>query len=113
MSNTEDNTQKVFHELLVSDRNGQYIPQIFCQHVLADIVDQQSDDIKAAIAKLAKEDSNEDEWYWEDWQLITDNMKWMVDGVTYSLYQNGDLWSINDDELNKLTEEECEAIFNY
>lgn len=75
---------------------GQYIPRDFAQIINRECIQCVSLEL---LDNLAKEDSNESEFYWEDWQTVLDNAKIMHDGVEYTLHHDGDLWLINFDAM--------------
>lgn len=75
---------------------GQYIPRDFAQSIKRECVQGVSLEL---LDNLAKEDSNESEFYWEDWQTVLDNAKIVHDGMEYTLHHDGDLWLINYDAM--------------
>ena len=76
--------------LILSDRHGVYIPQLFCE------------DIDEAWCKesgvnyedvLICQEGPDHEWYWEAWQTVLDNAnRTDKHGTKWMLYQDGDLW---------------------
>lgn len=88
-------TEAIIHFL--DSARGQYIPRDFAQiasrwrclrGVSLELLDN-----------LAEDDSNNDEFYWEDWQTVLDNAKIVHNGVEYTLHHDGDLWLINYDAM--------------
>lgn len=71
---------------------GQYIPRDFAQIVNREVLQGVSLEL---LDNLAKENSNENEFYWDDWCTVCDNAKIVHDGVEYTLHHDGDLWLIN------------------
>lgn len=51
---------------------GQYIPRDFAQIINRSFVSGVSDDL---LDSLAKDNSNEEEFYWEDWHTVLNNAK--------------------------------------
>lgn len=75
---------------------GQYIPRDFAQIIKRSFVSGVSDDL---LDSLAKDNSNEGEFYWEDWQTVLNNAKINFEGVQYTLRHDGDLWLVNYEAL--------------
>jgi hypothetical protein len=78
--------------LILSDTNGIYIPQMFCVDV---------DEDWAKLANVSMEDVQicqsgpDHEWYWEAWTNILDNARFTdAAGTTWYLHQDGDLWEV-------------------
>jgi hypothetical protein len=68
--------------------------------------------VRECISKLAKEDSVHNyEFYWEDWEEILNGYRWKDSICEYSLYQNGDLWLVNDTYLQSLPNAERDAFW--
>ena len=80
--------------LVLSDSYGIYIPQLWC----ADVTEADAKrlglnwgDVKTCQA------GPYGEWYWEAWQaILTDCVMTDDEGVTWRLYQDGDLWEVAD-----------------
>ena len=81
-----------------TDQHGIYIPQVFCENITDDALAAQDDVTQQAILALMY-DSPEQESYWEDWTTVLDNYSYQ--GQT--LHQDGNLWLINTEEVEKLT----------
>ena len=75
---------------------GQYIPRDFAQIIKREFIQGVSLEL---LDNLAKEDSNESEFYWHDWQHVCDNVKIVHDGIEYTLHHDGDLWLIHFDAM--------------
>ena len=82
----------------IDSARGQYIPRDFAQIINRDFLKNINFDL---LDNLAKENSNESEFYWDDWCTILDNAKIVFYGVEYTLHHDGDLWLINFDAMTK------------
>ena len=111
MSNKREYLMEKSVELILTDAHGIHIPQIFCQNIREEVLEQQDKEIKQVIEKLAKENSLEHEWYWEYWDTVLSDLEYTIEGVKYSIYQSGDLWEINHRYYDQLTEEEIEKMW--
>lgn len=81
--------------------NGIYIPHLFCANVSDEHLAKQDERVRECIANLKPESSVHGyEHYDEDWATVLDNYN--VNGHT--LHQNGDLWSVDSNEVGKLTD---------
>lgn len=85
-------------ELLLDSGRGVYIPQNFAQDCLGYPSDSEngwefSED--AALVLLKGPDDNEE--YWEAWESMLDRAVFKLEGGTWRLYQDGDLWAVNWD----------------
>ena len=78
-------------ELLVDSRHGQFIPQMFAK--IYGIPENFSnwDEIKEDVLFLQKDESNEDENYWDIWDTLLDTAKMIPE---CELYQHEDLWAM-------------------
>lgn len=84
-------------EIELSDRHGQYIPQLFHEHFpQANIMSEDWD----AIA------DPENQYYWDAWATVLDTWK----NMGRILYQSGDLVSIDAQAVDNLTEEQSEQF---
>ena len=85
-------------ELLLDSARGSYIPRDFVESM--DVpkwgLDPESWQVKAC----ADPDS---ELYWEAWESIVNNAEANLEGYTYRLHHDGDLWAVDYD---RMTEEE-------
>lgn len=82
-------------ELFLSDHHGIYIPRDFAKCVKREFVDNVSDENWAIL-----EAGPDHEWYWEAWDEVLSNavINDPVSGKKLSLYQDGDLWTIEEGE---------------
>lgn len=80
--------------LVLSDAHGIYIPKLWCDGICeeeAQLFGISMDDVEVC------QRGPDEEWYWESWAEILDNASVTdTDGVTWRLYQDGDLWEIPD-----------------
>lgn len=81
---------------------GQYLPRDFAQIINREHLKNVNPEL---LDNLAKENSNDSEFYWEDWETVLNDAKIVFDGVEYTLHHDGDLWLINFDAM---TEQERE-----
>ena len=88
--------------LFLDGARGQYIPRDFAQTIKRECIKGVSLEL---LESLAKENSNDSEFYWEDWEAVLNNAKVVFDGAEYILHHDGDLWLINFDAM---TEQERE-----
>lgn len=84
----------------LSDAHGQYIPQIFREHFPQANIE--TDDWDA----IADPDGD---WYWEGWINVLDN----YESNGRILHQSGDLFSIDKNALDKLSDEQSEQFWDY
>lgn len=86
--------------LLISDIQGIYIPQLYCQQLTED------DAVEYGVQwsdVVCCQSGPEQEWYWESWQAIIDSAEitepatLKEDESVWRLHQNGDLWMIRAD----------------
>jgi len=79
--------------LYASDRHGIYIPQYFAESIKPECLSGVSSEDMAIL--LAGPDHEE---YWDAWDVVGNNAT-LTDsnGVTFYLYQDGDLWLIPSD----------------
>jgi len=81
-------------KLLLSDANGVYIPQMYCQGFSEDDAEDQGIDWQDVLICQAGPDH---EHYWDAWQSICDSAEFEQDREMWRLYQNGDLWQVKAD----------------
>ena len=81
--------------LLLTDANGVYIPQLFCQNFdLAQWgLDSERWDVQCCLLGPYEPE------YWEAWDSILNRAEFTCDGHTYFLMQDGDLWAVCDELL--------------
>lgn len=89
--------------LLVGDSAGIYVPQRFVENYDTSLWSNIDPEDVATI-----EQGPDHEWYWEAWSNILDNATYQHDGRTYHLYQDGDLYAIDQEGM---TDEEYESFF--
>lgn len=81
-------------EILFDANRGQYIPQNFAEEIdHSKFTGIESNDIETLL------NGPEDEWYWEAWQNVLDNAEYTTDAGTWTLYQDGDVFLLNDDAM--------------
>ena len=94
--------QKV--ECIVDSRHGVFVPMLFARTVnralLSGVTTEDLD-------YLAKEESTENDGFWDTWDSVLNNARITHNGKIYHLHQDGDLFVI---EWENLTEEESEAF---
>lgn len=80
-------------ELWLSDDRGQYIPRDF-----ADSFKDRDECVRGVSAEdwAILEAGPEHESYWETWDEVCNDAVVTMDGVEYTLHQDGDLWLIPD-----------------
>jgi len=77
-------------DLLVSDRNGVYIPQIFAGFDFTNWTGIVAEDIEVLLRGPDHEDSQN---YWDVWNDVTMNaVHTDTNGNVWRLWQDGDLW---------------------
>jgi hypothetical protein len=79
-------------ELLLSDRHGIYIPQLFVNGWLAD---DDGDGEVRGVSDWAREQcaaGPDSEHYWEAWDDILRRFEFRHRGDSFTLNQDGDLW---------------------
>ena len=83
--------------LLLDSSRGQYIPRDFVLGFdLTKFEGLKQSDIYDC-------QDPENEWYWDAWECILNNARYIEDGRVFTLHQDGDLWLIC---FGELTEEE-------
>ena len=111
-------------ELLITDASGIYIPKEFIESRL----DWQLEQIKAQTSEGTIEilKDPEDEWYWEAWEEVL-NVEFIAPlntfgrteanscdacGRKFTLHQNGDLWAVKTEELEKYSDDEIQEFWD-
>ena len=78
--------------LVLADRHGVYIPQLFCEDITqeeAELLCIDWQDVQTCQA------GPEHDWYWEAWDCILQSASFTdKSGTTWTLHQDGDLWEI-------------------
>lgn len=77
--------------LVISDRNGIYIPQMYCNHIDEKIAKEMCVHMEDVLICQSGPDH---EFYWEAWDSIISCAQWISDGVKWTLHQDGDLWEV-------------------
>ena len=88
-------------ELLISDAHGIYIPQRFAMY------HEDMDNVTAEDMEILKTGPDH-EHYWEAWEAVLLDAKSVIDGKTWRLYQDGDLWAYCEE---RMTDEEYKEFF--
>ena len=78
-------------ELLIDGHHGIYIPYLFCSHYAAQFQGIDQEDIETCL-------DIENEFYWDSWSNILDNAYIVRDGKKYILWQDTDLFLIEENE---------------
>lgn len=79
-------------ELLLSDNRGRYIPRDFAL-AYTDGWTGVSDEDREALQDA------DGESYWDTWNDVLDHAEYITPEGTWRLYQDGDLWAINIDQM--------------
>ena len=107
MTSNKGNMDNVI--LFLDESRGVYIPKKFAQIIDTDcIIDYPRFKDYFEVLKEVEpygEDSTE---YWDCWQSILDNMQIKDNDKVYSLYQDGDLFLV---DYENMTEEESKEFF--
>jgi hypothetical protein len=80
-------------KLVLSDSHGVFIPQIYCEGADEEWAQSVGVDYRDVETCQAGPDH---EWYWEAWNNILNEAHTVVDGVTWRLVQDGDLFEVPD-----------------
>ena len=91
-------------ECIVDGSHGVFVPQWFAQTVNRTLLSGVSIE---TLDYLAKEESLEDDGFWEEWDSVLNNARITHNGKIYRLHQDGDLFIIDCDNL---TEDESKAF---
>ena len=89
--------------LLVSDANGIYVPQVFATNYDLSLWSNIDPEDLTTI-----EEGPDHEYYWEAWNNILNSATYLLGGDQYHLHNDGDLWAICYD---KVSDEEYEEFF--
>ena len=83
-------------ECIIDSRHGVFVPMLFAQTVnralLSGVATEDLD-------YLAKEESTEDDGFWDTWDSVLNNARISLEGKIYHLHQDGDLFTIDWDNL--------------
>ena len=91
-------------ECIVDGRHGVFVPMVFAQTVNRALL---SGVAVETLDYLAKEESVEDDGFWDAWDSVLNNARISDNGKIYHLHQDSDLFIIDWDNL---TEDESEAF---
>lgn len=94
----EDAADAGYIEILLSDSHGIYVPQTFCEYYDG-VAGWEGIDEEDKNACLGGPEGPAGEWYWEAWDAILNNARFVdpVTGDVWYLYQDGDLFAIRAD----------------
>ena len=84
-------------ELLLTDARGIYIPRDFTD--LTEFHDSVTEGDREILA------DPEHEYYWEVWENVLNTAYAVINGVRWTIYQEGDLWAVRDDMTDNDWEE--------
>ena len=87
LNSDSDNFSLIQIELLLNDSHGIYIPQKFYTQF-----DLKKWHIEGDYSELNNPDN---EFYWNDWEILLNNAYCILNGKKYHLYQDGDLLAIH------------------
>ena len=93
-------------KLLIDDGFGVYIPQKFAEDYqfipnTGNPKSQYWHGVKAEDLEILRV-GPDDDWYWESWTTVLDGAWIEVNGVKWTLFQDGDLWAVSEE----MTEED-------
>ena len=88
--------------LICDSHYGVYIPQIVTEEFINDERFDWSDVSEESVQTLLK--GCDEEFYWESWEDVLDNLKIEIDGEKYHMIQNEDVWLIPDECMDELEE---------
>lgn len=107
--------------IVVSDRNGVYCPQVFAKSFEnGNICDKDGNDsveLTELVTSFVDREPTDDS-YWDDWDRILNTVHIYkethngMDREVFSLYQQGDVWAINVNDLSKLSDVESEKFWD-
>lgn len=87
-------------KLLVNDALGIYVPQAFSESFLYTTWGVTAEDNQILLS------GPDHSLFWDTWDSVLNTAKHTDDqGVTWSLYQNGDLWAVRNDMTERDWEE--------
>ncbi len=102
--------------LICDSHHGVHIPRLVTKMLLendkwfssdgyrmnSDIKYDWSDVWEASVITLLN--GCDEEFYWEAWEDVLDNLKIEIDGIPYHMIQNQDVWLIPDECMDELEE---------
>ena len=83
-------------ECIVDSHHGVFVPMVFAQTVKRELL---SGVFNETLDYLAKEESLEDDGFWEEWDSVLNNARISDNGKIYHLHQDSDLFIIDWDNL--------------
>ena len=83
---------------IVDGAHGVYVPMVFAQTVNRALL---SGVAVETLDYLAKEESVEDDGFWDAWDSVLNNARITHNGKIYHLHQDGDLFAIAWDNLTE------------
>lgn len=88
-------------ELLLSDSRGIYIPMTFAQDCLGFASDSENGwEFSENCAEVLLRGPEDNDEYWDAWNAMLDRAIFKLEGGTWHLYQDGDLWAVNWDWMS-------------
>lgn len=88
--------------LIRDSHHGVYIPHIVTEAFINDERFDWSDVSDESVKTLLN--GCDEEFYWESWEDVLNNLKIEVDGEPYHMIQNQDVWLIPDECMDELEE---------
>ena len=88
--------------LICDSHHGIHIPQIVTEEFINDERFDWSDVSKESVKTLLN--GCDEEFYWESWEDVLNNLKIEIDGEPYHMIQNQDVWLIPDECMDELEE---------
>lgn len=88
-------------ELLLSDSRGIYIPMTFAQECLGYPSNPENGwEFSENCAEVLLRGPEDNDDYWDAWNAMLDRAIFKLEGGTWRLYQDGDLWAYNWDWMS-------------
>ena len=87
-------------ECIVNGAHGVFVPMVFAKTIKRELLSGVSVE---TLDYLAKDESIEDDFFWDTWDGVLNNARIIHNGKIYHLHQDVDLFAIDWDNL---TEEE-------
>ena len=78
-------------QLLIDGHYGIYIPKLFCEYYAEKFEGINLEDLETCL-------DMDNQWYWDSWANILDNAYIIQDGKKYILWQDMDLFLIEENE---------------
>lgn len=117
---TEHNEDMVKTFCVVDSAHGVYVPSVLAEFFTTkayDFCDVNGgnvfyDDFQNDIEFLADTENMEDDYYYIAWDYVLGSLYVKRDGQTYSLYHNGDVMAICEDDIKNLDDGQVEEFYN-